>query len=152
MRKWAEEEVRGGKQGEKINKVADRVLSFALIGLHRRKWFTALLSQFTPAAPDLRQTLLYTFTPESWPLPPIVPSWRHFYIHEWNSFLNSSLINCQVFLATTFSQALQGLLGGFGCGAVSIFWCRKWVWTTLDHTGAVSGSALPPWQTLTPHW
>ena len=106
MRKWAEEEVRGGKQGEKINKVADRVLSFALIGLHRRKWFTALLSQFTPAAPDLRQTLLYTFTPESWPLPPIVPSWRHFYIHEWNSFLNSSLINCQVFLAATFSQAL----------------------------------------------
>ena len=71
MRKWAEEEVRGGKQGEKINKVADRVLSFALIGLHRRKWFTALLSQFTLAVqiyaryrftpdPDLQQLQIYT--------------------------------------------------------------------------------------------
>ena len=32
-----------------MSKVADRVSSFALIGLHRRKWFRALLSQFTPA-------------------------------------------------------------------------------------------------------
>ena len=42
-----------------MRKVADRVSSFALIGLHRRKWFRALLSQFTPG-PDLHQVQTYT--------------------------------------------------------------------------------------------
>ena len=42
-----------------MSKVADRVSSFALIGLHRRKWFRALLSQFTPG-PDLHQVQTYT--------------------------------------------------------------------------------------------
>ena len=48
-------------EGERLSKAADRVSSFPLIGLHRRKWFTALLSQFTPAVgPDLRQVQIYT--------------------------------------------------------------------------------------------
>ena len=55
-----------------MSKAADRVSSFTLIGLHRRKWFTALLSQFTlavqiyaryrftPSDPDLQQLQIYT--------------------------------------------------------------------------------------------
>ena len=135
MRKRA---VRKRRKEKRMSKVADRISSFALIGLHRRKWFRALLSQFTPG-PDLHQVQTSP-APESWPLPPIAPRcfWRHLYFHDRNWSQN----NCQVFSgAATFPQALceaLGLLGGFGCGAVS----------GLTHKYR---PAPPPLQTLTPH-
>ena len=39
----------------KRKKSCRRVFSFALIGLHRRKWFRALLSQFTPGRSSKEQ-------------------------------------------------------------------------------------------------
>ena len=71
--KVGKEEVRCKQgEGERVSKAADRLSSLSLIGLHRRKWFTALLSQFTlavqiyaryrfiPADPDLQQLQIYT--------------------------------------------------------------------------------------------
>ena len=86
-------------EGERLSKAADRVSSFPLIGLHRRKWFTALLSQFTlELGPDLRQVQIYTrsrFTAATdlhqshglclqWHQ--AAPFWRHLYFLN---FLNS---------------------------------------------------------------
>ena len=87
-----------------MNKVADRVSSFALIGLHRRKWFRALLSQFTPG-PDLHQVQTYTrvmaFASNSTRL--LLAAFMLSLTAE------IGLNNCQVFSgAATFSQALCG--------------------------------------------
>ena len=116
-------------EGERVSKAADKIPSFPLIGLHRRKWFTALLSQFTlavqiyarfrfTAATDLHQSHGLCLQRHQ-----AAPFWRHLY------FLNSfrPIVKCFRLRsrAGTFSQAMceaalvKGLLGGFGCGALS---------------------------------
>ena len=124
------------------------VFSLTVIGLHCRKWFTALLSQFTPAGPDLRQVQIYTssrFTPESWPLPPIAPGCPlpgGIYTFTTETALTIVKCFCLRSGAATFSQALCKALGNRLVGRVWLR-CRKWV----QHTN----TAPSPLQTLTPH-
>ena len=142
MRKWAGRQTRRRGKNEKSCLLLDCDWSPLC-----RKWFTALLSQFTPAGPDLRQVQIYTsssrFTPESWPLPPIAPGCPlPGGIYTFTTETALTIVKCFRLRsgAATFSQALCKALGNRLVGRVWLR-CRKWV----QHTNTAPS---PPFSRL----